>query len=459
MYCSVEVDNLYLDMNGIIHTCSHGNGIFSVFDSKLEDIFERIFTHIEILVNFIRPRKLIYIAVDGIAPRAKLNQQRSRRFRSAKEAEFSLLSDVKNEAYFDSNCITPGTYFMHQLDQRLKAFIETHFNSAAVENSSWKNLDIHFSGSSVPGEGEHKIVSFIRNWRTSDQYSTNTRHCIYGADADMIMLALATHEPFFLVLRDVPKSAHHTKRGNASSTEASNTPLIDIKNMVFIRINILREYLVNDLLEDMPPLDMQIDFERLIDDFVFLTFLVGNDFLPHLPAIDIGDGAFDIIFEAYKTVLASLTGGLDYDDENTQEMDESLLPDVNNFYLIEAGKVDAKKLEMMFSIMSATELSLYQDSEVMKEIVRGKKQRQLQGAGYEGQEPTSEEEYKRRYYKSKFNIDILSEDGKKELENIRQSYFVGLCWCLSYYSQGEGPRHPHCYRQSRSKFSFSIVME
>lgn len=55
---------------------------------------------------------------------------------------------------------------------------------------------------------------------------------------------------------------------------------------------------------------MALDKERLIDDFVFMTFLVGNDFLPHLPTLDISENAFDTLFEAYKTQFRENPGYL-----------------------------------------------------------------------------------------------------------------------------------------------------
>jgi 5'-3' exoribonuclease 1 len=63
----------------------------------------------------IQPKKVFFMAIDGVAPRAKMNQQRGRRFRSAKEAELNekRAKDrgevLPSEARFDSNCITPGT--------------------------------------------------------------------------------------------------------------------------------------------------------------------------------------------------------------------------------------------------------------------------------------------------------------------------------------------------------------
>jgi len=126
-----EYDNLYLDMNGIIHNCSHpsdqeGNVHFRLTENEM---FIAVMEYIDKLFYIIRPRKLIYLAIDGVAPRAKMNQQRQRRFRSAKEMQEGIDEAIaKGEKMpsqdpFDSNCITPGTEFMARLSVQLEYYV------------------------------------------------------------------------------------------------------------------------------------------------------------------------------------------------------------------------------------------------------------------------------------------------------------------------------------------------
>lgn len=123
------VDNFYVDMNGLIHpSCNpqpeHNIRLPANFQEQCENIFE----YLDKLMSIVRPRKLLYLAIDGVAPRAKMNQQRSRRFRAARESlqneerkkklrdEYMRngmwtqeIEDYVNRKSFDSNVITPGT--------------------------------------------------------------------------------------------------------------------------------------------------------------------------------------------------------------------------------------------------------------------------------------------------------------------------------------------------------------
>jgi 5'-3' exoribonuclease 1 len=146
-------DNLYLDMNGIIHNCSHTDGADPHSRITEQEIFLAIFNYIDHVFTKIKPRKLFFLAVDGVAPRAKMNQQRARRFRTAKEAAdarkkaLAKGEELPKEPPFDSNCITPGslfyqtndikgTPFMARLHEQLKYFI----HKKITEDSSWNHL-------------------------------------------------------------------------------------------------------------------------------------------------------------------------------------------------------------------------------------------------------------------------------------------------------------------------------
>ena len=103
-----------------------------------------------IITQIVKPKVSVYMAIDGVAPRAKLNQQRSRRFRSAKDmAEATAgMSQKEGAAVFDSNCITPGTEFMARVFDCIKYFIRKKIK----EDPLWRNLKVVFSGHEIPGK-------------------------------------------------------------------------------------------------------------------------------------------------------------------------------------------------------------------------------------------------------------------------------------------------------------------
>ncbi|CAI7609092.1 unnamed protein product [Penicillium glandicola] len=334
-----EQDNLYLDMNGIVHPCTHPEGKPPPADEQ--EMMMEIYKYTDRVVNMVRPRKLLMIAIDGVAPRAKMNQQRARRFRSAQEAKENdqkkeelhkmlaqqhatktgeqMIREEVVQKTWDSNVITPGTPFMDILAASLRYWIAYKLNT----DPGWENLKIIISDATVPGEGEHKIMNFIRSQRASPNHDPNTRHVIYGLDADLIMLGLGTHEPYFRVLREDVFAQDSRPRGcrlcgqtGHKAEECLGRPkeksgefdekqhAAPLKPFIWLHVAVLREYLAVEL--RVPQQPFPFDLERALDDWVFMCFFVGNDFLPHLPSLDIRENGIDTLIAIWRDNLPTM---------------------------------------------------------------------------------------------------------------------------------------------------------
>lgn len=181
---------------------------------------------------------------------------------------------------------------MQKLTLQLKYFIAKKIS----EDVDWQGTEIVLSGHEVPGEGEHKIMEYIRLKKAQPDYDPNRRHCLYGLDADLIMLGLLSHDPHFCLLREEVTFGRQSK---AKSKE------LEHQNFYLMHLCIVREYLELEFqeLKEEGVLGFPFDLERVIDDFILMAFFVGNDFLPNLPNLHINEGALALMFKVYKTVL------------------------------------------------------------------------------------------------------------------------------------------------------------
>lgn len=281
-----NIDNFMIDLNGLFHTSTqqiyrYGNHkpkrllrnenieIKSSHELR-EEVCQDICNNIRNLLIYTNPLKRLILCVDGTAPQSKQCQQRSRRFKSVTE----------NNGIFDKNCLSPGTKYMDYINNYIDWFIK---KSISDDNDVpiWKNIEVIFSSDKVAGEGEQKIISYIR-----DHGDMNESFCIYGMDADIIMLSLATHATKSYILRQ-----------NTYEDNSNDYFLIDIGSIRIKLIEILRWIPKHNIEE--------FNEKKSIDDFVFICFTIGNDFLPHIPSIEIIEDGIDIIIDIYKKVCSS----------------------------------------------------------------------------------------------------------------------------------------------------------
>lgn len=285
----IDVDNLMIDMNGIFHTSAQK--IFKYGSCKppphlplivVEDnqrnqqkVFKDVCESIETILLTVNPNKRLILCVDGAAPLAKQLQQSKRRY-------VSSLTRSDDDLSFDSNCISPGTKFMDHLNKYVDWFIRSKLS----EDPLWQNLEVIFSSDKVEAEGEHKLQSYVRKFGKS-----NETFMIHGLDSDLIMLSLISHCSQFYVLRD------------DTFDRTNNFLLLDMPK-IRPQIISLMKWECEVLDYDEKPI-YKFNENWAINDFVFLCFMVGNDFLHHVPALEIVEGGIDVIIDCCKKVGAT----------------------------------------------------------------------------------------------------------------------------------------------------------
>ena len=288
------VDSYALDVNAIIHpVCqrmynygskTNNNRLLHRKPQKLyvpseKQVFSEICKVIDELRRIVKPKKQLIIAIDGVAGLGKIQQQRSRRFKSASERD--------EKQVFDSNKITTGSEFMYNFSHYMHVYIQRQLES----NPEWQNLEVIFSNEKVSGEGEHKLLSFIKN-------NKNMSYCIHSPDADLIMLTIGLDIPNIYIVRE-----------NIYQDIDCQYFIVNVNSFRTILLRLLR----------WSSTEHEYNQNQTIYDFILLGFLLGNDFLPHIPSLEISNEGLELILEIYPRV-ATNNGHLVYRSKKTNEL-------------------------------------------------------------------------------------------------------------------------------------------
>lgn len=408
----VSIDTCMIDMNGLFHNSAQkiyeygsykpqprllGRAPQRRFErvggvQKQILVFRDICASVEKVLRVVQPKKRLIMCVDGIAPTSKQSQQRLRRFVSARDSE----SDPTRT--FDSNCLTPGTKFMDYLTKYIDWYIRKQLSNPT---SHWSKLEVIFSNEKAPGEGEHGLLSYLRKY--GDPSET---FCIHGMDADLIMLVLSSTVPNFYILREDPFAYNF------------EFYFIHMKNVRKDLANLMRWNTAKKAFKE----------ERAITDFVFLCFTVGNDFLPHMPAIEIIEGGIDVMLDVYKNtgeVYGHLTKRT---EKGLRFRPKSVKAFIGTLSQYEKGVLENKLLhkDAYFPDAILESCAVFKDGKYELDI----------------------QKYRSEYYKINLpNVDI---------KELCHAYLDGMQWVLSYYTEGVPNwrwKFPHHY----APFAFTLA--
>lgn len=435
----IQADYLYLDLNCLIHPSvrkimsNHPNLVITHnatidlpeyksnpnYLTELEKLmFENLSKDMDFIFNQINPKQCLFIAIDGVAPRAKMEQQRKRRHKS--HYDCLLRNDIYEQfkvnkpAHWDTNCISPGTIFMDKLVRYVNSYCENL-------KKSHSELQIIFSSCYVPGEGEHKIMEYLRN----KELIENEVHMVYGLDADLIMLSLLQKHKIYLVREAIQ----------------FGKPNPDILNL--FDIGLLKECIIKEIekqvkentFERVEPIDPSqpvkevepIDRNRFILDYVILGFLLGNDFLPNIVNLDINQGAIDDLIMIYAKIFGIRQKFLV--DETNQINFNFFQAILSEIYFGE----DDKLKQFQDSVFHKRVHLQPKETAVEKELEKLNffpiffDKRNWVKLGYP--------HWHDRYYNYYFNIKSVIKN-KDFLDSVCSEYIRGIQWVFSYYTQG-----------------------
>ena len=405
-----KMDILYFDFNGLIYH-SYANIMKEKYDAlkdaplrrRQEVLIEEILKYTKsIICTTVKP-KMAYLSIDGVVPMAKMHQQRLRRYKSPYLKEWE--NDIKKrygiykEELLDTNQITPGTDFMRLLNESLQTAIDTKY---------FDDVQMFLSDSEKIGEGEHKIVADIREKALKDQ-----NICIYGLDADLILLSLT-----------IPNNNVFLLRENVHIDASFANPLL------YVSIPILAESVYHEIMKEMSV--KSLEKQRIIRDYVFLSFLLGNDFLHCLPSLSIVNNGIDFVIKLYANSYAKCKNYLLSTVSDSVRINNGFLKSMFE-YLTKSEDSNLKFLAQRKKVPNPPNFDDHYSEDKWKwDRVPHNPRFEKCFSVIDYKNPN----WKKQYYDVFFDFDCTKPQNNVCFDAICKNYFDGILFTAKYYFDG-----------------------
>mgnify|MGYP001281772354 FL=1 len=347
-------------------------------------------------ISYISPTKLVYIAFDGVAPLAKMEQQRTRRYKSSVLSKINAVVSKKNNVNnsWSTSNITPGTDFMKNLTKQI--------------NKSFKGLDKHYnvkqiivSGTDECGEGEHKMFKHLRQ----SNIKVDETVAVYGLDSDLIMLSVfhCKYAKNIFIFREKPEFGKHLIPSSANEED----------EYLFLNIHTFSRATLEEMHCD------KHDAQRLYD-YIFMCFFLGNDFLPHFPSLNIRTTGIDTLLTSYRNLIGK------YSDRRFISNDKEINWKWVSLFIKELAKTEHERILGEYELREKWgKRKWLADNDDNRDFTV-----QSVPVIYRAEEnyiAPKERSWERRYYNTLFQPDI-------NVESVCINYLEGLEWVFKYYT-------------------------
>lgn len=444
-HAKTTFNGLYMDCNSIIYDAVHtlekqiakSNSLYNAqglrhnsSNHSLNDfersVIDAVVIRIREYINTILPTTVLYIAFDGVAPLAKMDQQRSRRYKTAFMSAISFDNPLfpfgKNSTpetggnnIWNTSAITPGTSFMTMLSNRIHA--EFNSESGVLLYGGYRIPHVVVSTSTEPGEGEHKMFAYMRQ-----HVQPNEHIAVYGLDSDLIMLSIL-HSIFcrnIFIFRETPQFSKSILPVHLRS---------DTNDLLFLNIRELTKSILKEMHCD------EYHTQRIYD-YILISVLLGNDFLPHMVSLNLRVNGMAELLQMYAEHVTKRR-------EYLVSSDKTIIWKNVKYFI---GKLAVgEHTNIVDEYAQRAKLAKRKYPETTPE----ERELVLQKTPiiYRGDEEyicPSEEEWETRYYHMCFTQNARYEmKGNRHIDlnhiNIKEicvNYMEGLEWVFRYYSDG-----------------------